>query len=130
MGAFLQLFLQAVTAGVLRAVRRDAAALVRRRARSFGHASAETPAEDPQVLQVVGKIAADAFAAEAIVLAAASRIDAVLETVVDGSRHLALRTRRKWRRRRRRWRSTGSRTRRRRDHSTRVGRARRRRRGS
>lgn len=84
MGAFLQLFLQAVTAGVLRAVRRDAAALVRRRTRSFAHASAEAPAEDPQVLQVVGEIAADAFAAEAIVLAAAARIDAALETVVDG----------------------------------------------
>lgn len=36
------------------------------------------------MLQVVGEIAADAFAAEAIVLAAASRIDAALETVVDG----------------------------------------------
>ncbi len=84
MGAFLQLFLQAVTAGVLRAVRRDAAALVRRRARSFGHASAEAPAEDVQVLQVVGEIAADAFAAEAIVLAAASRIDDAVATVVEG----------------------------------------------
>lgn len=84
MGAFLQLFLQAVTAGVLRAVRRDAATLVRLRMRSFGHASAEAPAEDVQVLQVVGDIAADAFAAEAIVLAAAARIDDAVATAVDG----------------------------------------------
>jgi hypothetical protein len=32
------------------------------------------PTEDHQLLQVVGEIAADAFAAEAIVLAAADRI--------------------------------------------------------
>ena len=77
---FLQLYLQAVTAGVLRSVRNDAAALVKRRRRSFSHASApQVPAEDPQVLQVVGEIAA-----EAIVLAAADTIQAVFESVVDG----------------------------------------------
>src|ERR1700733_10151413 len=50
---FLQLYLQAVTAGVLRTVRNDAIALVKRRRRSFSHASApQAPAEDRQVLQV------------------------------------------------------------------------------
>ncbi|MBJ7330971.1 MAG: hypothetical protein JHC95_13820 [Solirubrobacteraceae bacterium] len=83
-GAFLQLYLQGVTAGVLRAVRRDAASLVNRRRRSFGHALTESPIEDPQVLQVVGEIAADAFAAEAIVLSAADAIDRASATVVDG----------------------------------------------
>ena len=83
-GAFLQLYLQAVTAGVLRAVRNDAVALVGRRRRSFTHSVDESPAQDPQVLQVVGQIAADAFAGEAIVLAAAERIDAAADSVVDG----------------------------------------------
>jgi alkylation response protein AidB-like acyl-CoA dehydrogenase len=83
-GAFLQLYLQAVTVGALRAVRNDAVALVRRRRRSFSHSAAESPADDPQILQVVGEIAADAFAAEAIVLAAAERIETAADSIVDG----------------------------------------------
>ncbi|GGO89917.1 putative acyl-CoA dehydrogenase [Nocardioides phosphati] len=84
-GAFLQLFLQAVTAGILRSVRNDAVALVRRRARNYSHATAPgSPTSDPQVLQVVGEIAADVFAAEAIVLRAAEAIQAAADSVVDG----------------------------------------------
>jgi alkylation response protein AidB-like acyl-CoA dehydrogenase len=85
MGAFLQLYLQAVTAGILRSVRNDAVALVQRRARNFSHAAAGSAAEDRQVLQVVGEISADAFAAEAIVLAAADAIQAAFDSVVDGA---------------------------------------------
>jgi alkylation response protein AidB-like acyl-CoA dehydrogenase len=83
-GAFFQLFLQAVTAGILRAARDDTAALVRSRVRAFTHSTTQTPAEDPQVLQVVGEIAADAFAAEAIVLAAAGLLQQVSDSIVDG----------------------------------------------
>jgi alkylation response protein AidB-like acyl-CoA dehydrogenase len=84
-GAFLQLYLQAVTAGVLRSVRNDAVALVRRRARNFSHAAApQDPTKDAQVLQVVGEISADAFAAEAIVLLAAERIQEAADSVIDG----------------------------------------------
>jgi alkylation response protein AidB-like acyl-CoA dehydrogenase len=82
--AFLQLYLQAVAAGILAAVRNDAVALVRRRKRNFSHARAEEPKADPQVLQVVGEIAADAFAAEAIVLAAADVIAQATNSVKDG----------------------------------------------
>jgi alkylation response protein AidB-like acyl-CoA dehydrogenase len=82
--SFLQLYLQAVVAGILRNVQDDAAALVLRRKRNFQHGGGELPAEDAQVLQVVGEIAADAFAAEAIVLAAAERIAAAADSVVDG----------------------------------------------
>jgi len=84
-GAFLQLYLQAVTAGVLRSVRNDAVALAKRRRRNFSHATLpQTPAEDRQVLQVVGEIAADAFTAEAIVLIAAERIQDAVDSVIDG----------------------------------------------
>jgi alkylation response protein AidB-like acyl-CoA dehydrogenase len=82
--AFLQLYLQAVAAGVLQAVRNDAAALVRRRRRNFSHAQSKEPTADPQVLQVVGEIAADAFAAEAIVLAAADVIEQAAQSVKEG----------------------------------------------
>lgn len=84
MGAFLQLYLQAVTVGILRSVRNDAVGLVRRRTRNFSHASSGTAAQDRQVLQVVGEISADAFAAEAIVLAAADAIQRAVDSVVDG----------------------------------------------
>jgi len=57
-GAFLQLYLQAVTVGVLRSVRNDAVALAKRRARNFSHAAVpQSPSDDRQVLQVVGEIA-------------------------------------------------------------------------
>jgi alkylation response protein AidB-like acyl-CoA dehydrogenase len=82
--AFLQLYLQSVAAGILRAVRNDAVALVRRRKRNFSHAQAQAPSADPQVLQVVGEIAADAFAAEAIVLAASDVIEHAAHSVADG----------------------------------------------
>lgn len=85
-GAFLQLYLQAVTAGVLRSVRNDAVALTRRRKRNFSHAAQpQAPTDDRQVLQVAGEIAADAFAAEAIVLAAADRLQDAFDSIVDGA---------------------------------------------
>ena len=85
-GAFLQLYLQAVTAGVLRSVRNDAVALAKRRVRNFSHAAVpQTPSDDRQVLQVVGEIAASAFAAEAIVLIAAERLHEAYDSVVDGA---------------------------------------------
>lgn len=82
--AFLQLYLQGLAAGILRSVRNDAVALVRRRKRNFSYSQAKEPTSDPQLLQVVGEIAADAFAAEAIVLAAADVIDQAVSTVKDG----------------------------------------------
>ncbi len=74
-GAFLQLYLAAVQAGIVRNVVEDAIALVRRRTRTFSHGAGELPADDPLIQEVVGRLAADAFAAEAIVLAAADALD-------------------------------------------------------
>jgi alkylation response protein AidB-like acyl-CoA dehydrogenase len=74
-GAVPQLVLTAINAGIVQATLRDAAALVRRRERSFFHASAERPADDPLLQQTVGQIASSAFAANAIVLAAADALD-------------------------------------------------------
>jgi hypothetical protein len=42
-----QLILTAINAGILRAIVRDAAGLVRGRARSYAHAFTERPADDP-----------------------------------------------------------------------------------
>jgi alkylation response protein AidB-like acyl-CoA dehydrogenase len=85
-GAFLQLYLQGVTAGVLASVRNDAVAWLERRSRNFSHATPpQTPTEDRQVLQVVGEIAADAFAARAIVLIAAEKIQDAFDSIEDGA---------------------------------------------
>ncbi|WP_375515264.1 acyl-CoA dehydrogenase family protein [uncultured Nostoc sp.] len=70
-----QLFLTAINAGIIRSVLRDATALVRTRPRTFYHAVSEQASEDPILQQTVGQIAANAFAAEAIVLAAADGLD-------------------------------------------------------
>ncbi|BBZ28149.1 acyl-CoA dehydrogenase [Mycolicibacterium madagascariense] len=83
-GGFYQLYLQALTAGILAAIAADAVALTRRRERNFSHASQSVPADDPQVLQVVGEIASDAFAARAIVLAAAQTLQDASDTETDG----------------------------------------------
>jgi alkylation response protein AidB-like acyl-CoA dehydrogenase len=77
---FLQLYLAAVAAGIAHAVADDAVTYVRERARPAAHSVATTASGDPFVLEAVGDIAADAAAAETLVLAAADGIDALVET--------------------------------------------------
>jgi alkylation response protein AidB-like acyl-CoA dehydrogenase len=77
---FLQLHLAAVAAGIAHAVADDAVAYVRDRARPAAHSLATTAAGDPFVLEAVGEIAADASAAEALVLAAADGVDDLVDS--------------------------------------------------
>ncbi|KAF3889550.1 MULTISPECIES: acyl-CoA dehydrogenase family protein [Nostocales] len=76
-----QLFLTAINAGIIRSVLEDAKKLVHTRPRTFYHAVAEQAVDDPLLQQTVGQIAANAFAAEAIVLQAADALDRL-----DGAR--------------------------------------------
>lgn len=80
---FLQLYLVAVTAGIGRAVAADGSAVVRRRNRTFSHAAADTPAADPLIQQVAGRLSASAFAVEAAVLSAADALDAAEAAAPD-----------------------------------------------
>lgn len=81
-----QLFLTAVNAGILRAIEREAVALVVRRGdRNFAHGLAPRPADDPVMQQTIGEIASSAFAAEATVLAAADALDRVAESRQRGA---------------------------------------------
>lgn len=82
--AYWQLILHAVIAGIVRNVEADAAALVKGRTRSFTFAAAATPAEDPQLQQVIGEISSIAYAAEAIVLGAADALDNAVLSAVNG----------------------------------------------
>lgn len=72
-----QLYVTAIVAGIARAVLNDARRLLLGRTRTFYYATAERPADDPLLQQVLGELATDAFAAEATVLAAAEALDAV-----------------------------------------------------
>lgn len=65
--AFLQTVHLATLAGIARAAASDVAAAVAERRRTFSHAAAPVPAQDPQILQVVGKVHSHAYAAGAIV---------------------------------------------------------------
>lgn len=76
-----QLFLTAVNTGILRAIVRDASAMLHKRSRKgFFFAAADTPAEDPLLLKIVGDLSAQLFAAEAVVTAASHAQDASLAT--------------------------------------------------
>jgi alkylation response protein AidB-like acyl-CoA dehydrogenase len=77
--AFLQLYLAAVAAGIAHGVYDDAVSYVREKARPASHSLADSASGDPFILQAVGDIAANAAAAEALVLSAAAAIDAVVD---------------------------------------------------
>jgi alkylation response protein AidB-like acyl-CoA dehydrogenase len=82
---FPQLYLTAVIAGILRRVTRDAAHLVRTKQRTFYHAAAEEPVEDPILQQSVGLLSSQAFAAEALVLSAADALSDAYAAYGTGS---------------------------------------------
>jgi len=83
--AFYQLYLLAVLAGIGQAVSDDAVAFVRPRTRTYIHANAAVPGEDPQVLAVLGRLSAGAFGARSLVVAAAGLLDAVVATNEPGA---------------------------------------------
>lgn len=70
-----QLHLAASAAGAVRNVLADGLSYVRRQARSAAHSAAETANQDPFVQQVIGEIAANSFAIDTAVAAAAAALD-------------------------------------------------------
>ncbi|HEU0256671.1 MAG TPA: acyl-CoA dehydrogenase family protein [Microbacteriaceae bacterium] len=77
--AFYQLVLLTVLAGSITAAEREVAAEVRARTRIFSHGNADSFAADPQILQVVGEVSAQAYAAEATVERAAQALQEAFE---------------------------------------------------
>jgi alkylation response protein AidB-like acyl-CoA dehydrogenase len=85
LGAYHQLYLAAVQAGIARDALRDARSYAREKARAVQHSGVAEAVQDPLVQHAVGEIAALAYGAEATVLRAASAIDeAIAETAPDG----------------------------------------------
>lgn len=84
--AFYQLVLNAVLAGAALAAVREAAALVAARKRAFSHGSGTEVKHDYQVLQVIGKARAFAYAARAATLEAAVAAQRAYETSQAGDK--------------------------------------------
>ena len=84
-GAFFQLYVTALEVGVIHALRRDAVAHVRSRARSFAWAPHPVPADDPLLQREIGEIAAAAYAGEATVLAAAETLGRAYQADIDNT---------------------------------------------
>lgn len=84
-GAFFQLYVTALEAGVLQALRSDAVAHVLQRPRSFAWAPTPSAPDDPLLQREIGEIAAAAFAAEATVLAAADALAVAFDADVAGT---------------------------------------------
>ncbi|QOZ67351.1 acyl-CoA dehydrogenase family protein [Bradyrhizobium arachidis] len=81
---FYQLFHLATLAGIARAAANDVAALVRKRTRVFSHGNASSAAADPQILQVIGRVRGNAYAAGAIVLKVAEALQRAHEAQLAG----------------------------------------------
>ncbi|MET0899782.1 MAG: acyl-CoA dehydrogenase family protein [Mycobacterium sp.] len=88
--AALQLYIHAVVAGILADVVDDGAALLRSRTRSFSHALADRPVDDPLHQQLLGELASTASIARAAVLDAADAIAAADDSAVAGVPDAAL----------------------------------------
>ncbi|MET0698327.1 MAG: acyl-CoA dehydrogenase family protein [Mycobacterium sp.] len=71
---FFHIQLSAMIAGILRRIASDSVEQVRAKSRAFYHATADTPADDPIVQYSVGLLHSQAFAAEAMVLAAGAAL--------------------------------------------------------
>lgn len=77
--AYLQLILLASLAGIAKRVEQDAIAWVRPRTRTFSHAPAALPKDDPLVQETIGKLSAAAFGTRAAVLAVAEALDEAID---------------------------------------------------
>lgn len=79
-----QLLLTAINAGIAEAALEEAVSLVRSRKRTFYYAPSELAADDPILHEHTGDLAARAFAARQVVLAAADALDAAAAAVLSG----------------------------------------------
>ncbi|MFT4117703.1 acyl-CoA dehydrogenase family protein [Bradyrhizobium sp.] len=81
---FYQLVHLATLAGIARAAANDVAGIVRKRTRVFSHGNGNSAATDPQILQVIGRVRGNAYAAGAIVLKVAESLQRAHEAQLAG----------------------------------------------
>ncbi|MGV2071097.1 MULTISPECIES: acyl-CoA dehydrogenase family protein [Rhizobium/Agrobacterium group] len=84
--AFYQTVHLATLAGIGRAIADETAAAVAKRVRNYSNAAGPRSSQDPQVLQVVGRIRSNAYTATAIVLQVARAIERAYQAHFSGDR--------------------------------------------
>jgi alkylation response protein AidB-like acyl-CoA dehydrogenase len=86
--AHVQLILLATLAGIARRAAADATDWIKARTRTFAHAVADLPRNDPLVQQVIGRLSAAAFASRSVVLAAVDELAKTLDGRHEDPRQL------------------------------------------
>lgn len=90
LASFYQIAMLAVLAGIVSAALRDGIAALRARKRNYRHALATVPTDDPQLLQVLGRISALSFGAHAALDRAAAALDLVADARIADAGAAAL----------------------------------------
>ena len=81
---FYQTSLLAILAGITKATQRDGIAALKARARTYSHGLAASASDDPQLLQVIGRVSALAYSAEAAVQRSSATLDLVAAAHAQG----------------------------------------------
>lgn len=87
-GHFYQIAMLSVLTGITRAALRDGSAALVGRKRNYPQGLTEVPAQDAQLLAVIGEVSADAFAAEAALAKAGEALDRIAGDDDDARRRL------------------------------------------
>lgn len=88
-GGLSQLYLTAIVAGIIKSIALEGADVLRSRKRTYAHAFAEHPADDPLLHAAIGQIESNAYAAQATVLAAARALDLATDEPTEEHAHEA-----------------------------------------
>lgn len=75
---FYQIAMLSVLTGITRAALRDGSAALSQRKRNYPQGLTQVPSDDAQLLQVIGQVSADAFAAEAALAHSARSLDRIV----------------------------------------------------
>lgn len=81
---FYQIAMLSVLTGITRAALNDGSTALAERKRNYPQGLAERPTDDPQLLQVIGEVSADVFAARAALAQSARSLDIVVAGRIDG----------------------------------------------
>lgn len=84
LGHFYQEAMLSALAGIVAATQRDGISALKARKRTYRHAVAAEPTTDPQLLQVIGHVAALSFGARAALSTSAATLDRVVAARLEG----------------------------------------------
>ncbi|KWX24191.1 acyl-CoA dehydrogenase [Mycolicibacterium wolinskyi] len=82
---FYQIAMLAVLTGITKAAQRDGTAALKERKRNYPQGLSDVPSDDPQLLQVIGELSAEAFGAEAALGRSAQTLDRIVAGRLAGS---------------------------------------------